>query len=1275
MINILYICRNLLIWIVLFLFYSACYAQIENTIYSGYIFRHITMENGLSNNQVNAICHDDIGFMWFGTNEGLNRYDGYNIKIYKHDPVDSNSICTNLVRSIFIDTRKRMWLATEKGVDLYDPDKDIFKHVRTENNLQFSELCWKIFESNNDTLFIASSAGLFLMDESTLIVKDVGKRFKLPLNTEVSVVYQDSKDNFYIGTVQKGVYIFNRSSGTYKHFEDIRNNNNSGKGNWIECIYEDSNGKLWVGTHDNGLNSYDNNNSTFKWIDLEKNEHLSTGISRIRDITSDRFGRLWIGTYQGLYLKNPDNLSFILYASSTSSISEITNNSIFDIYIDKNDLMWLGTFSGGVNYCDFNQKKFKQYTFKKNDNHYLNDLNTYAICEDRNKNIWVGTERGGLNLFDFKKGSFEYFNSDVKGKLLSNEDIIKSLYIDNHNNLWIGTYPGGLKCLDLSSKNFKTYRHNPSNANSLVNDIIYSITADEENNLWIGTREGIDLLPYEKNQFIHFNNKSGEKFGFGKQLIKIVYRDSKNNIWIGSGSIKGLYILNKQDSSFVLASNKVADYDIITICEDVNGNIWAGSSDGLIFYNQNSNRVRLYTEKDGLPSNRIAAVMDDNFGDLWISTDNGLVRFKNAVNNPDSARFKIFNKNTGLKILQFTNNASYKNASGKLFFGGINGFLSFHPEQIVDNPNLPDVKIIGLKILNKKIQVDQMVNNQVILNKSIYTSNFLKLSYKYHVVTFEFSAMQYARPMENKYAYLLEGFDTEWNFTDAGNRLATYTNLPGKEYLFKVKATNIDGTWNETPTELRLRVIPPFWETWWFMTTVIIILLGIIVLIYRIRLYNINQQRKKLKESVALRTAELSEANTLLEEKQEEILLQNEELAKHRYKLEELVIERTSDLENARKKAEEADRLKSAFLANMSHEIRTPMNAIVGFSNLLLTENDDKEKVEYIRIINNNCENLMVLINDILDISLIEANQLKIEHSPFDANIVLSELESIYNLKNKPGINIVLDIPNQNQLILVTDQFRFRQILNNLLSNAIKYTDEGEVRFGFRLEEKNVVFYVSDSGIGIEKNDFMRVFDYFQKLDDDKTKLYKGTGIGLSISKKLVELLGGEIWLESEAGKGSTFSFKLPLSIGSNKSVIIKKQQIAGKELELPVIQIIIAEDESTNFILLEKILKPLKVEIIWVKNGKELVDYIKSSSDLKKSLIIMDIKMPIMNGIDAFHEIRKMNKSIPVIAVTAYATENERKEILQYGFTDYISKPVDVQSLLNAIRNALLGS
>ncbi len=1259
--------RKLLIWILFISFFSTCYSQIENSIYSSYSFNSISLEEGLSNNKVNAIRHDDNGFLWFGTNEGLNRFDGYNIKVYTNNPNDSTTVCDNLIRCLEIDSKKRMWIATEGGLDLFNQDSESFLHVKTENNIRFSEVIWKLTGYTDDTLIIASSTGLYLLNCNTLTISDATKRFKLPEKSEVSAVYIDKRNNLYIGTLRYGLFVYDLNSGISRQYKHNPINGNSISSNRIECISEDPKGNIWIGTYENGLNQFNPDNSTFKWIDLDNNQNFNI---RVRDIESDKYGRLWIGTFKGLYLKNDEKSKFILYADNRYGYSGITDNSIYDIYIDDFDMMWLGTFSGGVNYCDFNQKKFKQYIYKEDDKRYLNDANIYAICADENNNIWLGTEKSGLVYFDAGKKIFRYFNLENTNPQLIIKNSIRCLYLDKDHNVWIGTFQEGLKKYNPSTKKVTTYVNDPDDPKSLVNNTIYSLAADNNKNLWVGTREGIDMLPDGSSKFVHFMNESGDEYGFGRHRINTVYIDSDDNILLGSNN-KGLYVLNKQKNSFVLYSDKTADYTIFTICQDKKGKIWTGSKNGLMYIDNEKDTSLLYTLEDGLPSNIITSIFDDDRGNLWISTSNGLVKFINGVNTPDKPDFKIFQTKENLKVLQFNNNSSYKSKTGELYFGGFHGFISFQPNEILDNPYLATPKITGLKILNQEIEVGQNLGNHLILSKSIFNADRLVLSYKFYVVTFEFSAMNYSQPADNKYAYMLEGFDQDWNYTGADNRFATYTNLPGRDYVMKIKATNNNGRWNPIATELKIRVLSPFWKTWWFILIVIILIVTILLLIYRLRVYSINQQRIRLKESVAKRTAELSEANTMLEEKQEEIMIQNEELARHRNNLEDLVAERTAELEKARKRAEEADRLKSAFLANMSHEIRTPMNAIVGFSNLLLIEEDEKEKNDFVKIISNNCENLMVLINDILDISLIEANQLKIEPLPFDAIKVLKELESIYKLKNKAGIDIELDIPEKKSLGIVTDVYRFRQILNNLLSNAVKYTERGTIKFGYYLETGNIVFFVSDTGIGIEKNDFLRVFDYFQKLDNDTTKLYKGTGIGLSISKKLVELLGGEIWLESETGKGSSFYFRLPVAFESKSILVTKKDKKNATDKEFPDAHILIVEDETNNYKLLEKILKPLNVKITWFKNGKEIVEFVQKNPGLEKSLIIMDIMMPVMDGIDAFLEIRKLNHKIPILAVTAYASENERKEILHHGFTDYISKPINARLLLEAIKNA----
>lgn len=1241
------------------------YAQHENSVSSGYVFKNITVENGLSNNKVNTVCRDNTGFMWFGTNEGLNRFDGYNLKIYKHNPDDSTTICNNLIRNIYTDSKNNMWITTDEGVDLYIQETGEFKHVRTPGNNQFDNVSWQIIEFSCDTLLIASSAGLYMLDVNKLLVHKVNERFNIPENSEVSALFIDSLKNLYIGTLLHGLFIHDLKTGKNRQFRNISNNSKSISGNRIECISADSEGNIWIGTFENGLNFFNRNNSTFEWIDLDQNKNFNI---RVRDITTDKFGRLWVGTYKGLYLKNTHNHNFTLYAHHRFGISEITNNSIYDIFIDKHDNLWLGTFSGGVNYCDLNQKIFNQFTSKEDDDRYLNDENVFAITEDKYRNIWIGTERGGLNIYNRKERTFSYITSNGDYKNYYRGNNVKALHLADDDKLWIGTYQGGLHCYDFNSKKIKNYQHDALNSSSILNNTIYALTTDKDNNLWIGTREGIDLLPYRSNNFIHFSNELGEKYGFGKIRIHIIYKDNKDNIWIGS-SRKGLYILNRHDSTFTLFSNKIADNVITTMCIDNLGHIWAGGNDGLIYFNTEKDSVIRYTEKDGLPANIISSLIIDEDDNLWISTSYGLVKFTNAVKTPGIPDFKVYNSYKGLRIIQFANNSGYKSNSGELLFGGVNGFISFNPRDIADNPHEPIVKIISLKILNKEIEAGQEIKNHVILNESIFATEELRLSYKHYVVTFEFSAMHYAQPEANRYAYKLEGFDEDWNYTTSVNRFATYTNLPGRDYILKVKAANNDGKWNENPTQLIIKVKPPFWKTFWFRIILFVFVFGLFLLFYRMRIYSIKQQKNILEQSVKERTKQLSEANAMLEEKQEEILIQNEELAKHRFNLEQLVNERTVELEMAKKKAVESDRLKSAFLANMSHEIRTPMNAIVGFSNLLLSECSEDEKKEYVEIITNNSANLIVLINDILDISLIEADQLKISHSLFEANNLLKELENTYKLKNKPDLIVQLDNLPEPQLILDTDQFRFRQILNNLLSNALKYTEQGQVKFGYKIEDDKAVFYVTDTGMGIDKNDHKKVFNYFQKLDNTNTRLYRGAGIGLSICKKLLKLMGGNIWFDSIPGHGTTFFFSLPFTYSSEVEITGKEIIGNNSNIEFPGTTVIIAEDELTNYILLEKIIQSLKVQIIWKQNGQEVLDYVIQNPDMKSSVILMDIKMPVMNGTDAFIEIRKLNKTIPVIAVTAYATEHERKNILQHGFTDYISKPVDAQKLLEVIQ------
>jgi signal transduction histidine kinase/CheY-like chemotaxis protein len=420
---------------------------------------------------------------------------------------------------------------------------------------------------------------------------------------------------------------------------------------------------------------------------------------------------------------------------------------------------------------------------------------------------------------------------------------------------------------------------------------------------------------------------------------------------------------------------------------------------------------------------------------------------------------------------------------------------------------------------------------------------------------------------------------------------------------------------------------------------------------------------------VIKRTEELSDTNVLLEENQEEIRSQNEELIQHRYNLEKLVNERTSELLEAKIKAEESDRLKSAFLANMSHEVRTPMNAIIGFSGLLEDKSvDDKEKDFLIRMIQHNGESLLTLINDIIDISIIEADQMVLYKEIFCIDDLLHEIHSYYTLHNNKPVEIQIISPNvEAKTHIFNDAVRFRQVINNLISNALKYTDAGFVRFGYRIYNDLIEVFVEDSGIGIDKNDLRKIFNYFYKVEDNKSRLYQGTGIGLSICKRLVEMMGGELKVESEPGKGSKFYFSL-----SGSGNISQNNSPAGKESDhapvLKGINIVVAEDEPNNYELMRRIINKTGANIFWAHNGKEAVELVKEFNNKQACLVLMDIKMPLMDGIEANKLIKKLNKDIPVIALTAYAQVGDRTRIMQQGFDEYMPKPINVNKLLDIL-------
>ena len=698
-------------------------------------------------------------------------------------------------------------------------------------------------------------------------------------------------------------------------------------------------------------------------------------------------------------------------------------------------------------------------------------------------------------------------------------------------------------------------------------------------------------------------------------------------------------------------------------------------------YNKKTKAFKVFRDEDGLPSNVILTIVEDNNHNMWVSTSNGLSNIiitKDKKSKTYKYRFKNYDVNDGLQGNEFNEKAVFKTSEGELLFGGSNGFNLFNPDDIKAININSEVVFTDFQVFNKSVTNKEFINGNQILKKCISYTREITLTYKENVFTVEFADLNFLHPERCQYSYKLENFNKEWLFTDGRNRKATYTNLDPGTYIFKVKTTNTDGTWNTNGAFLTINILPPWWQTIIFKILVLIGVISASILFYFNRSNRWKKQQHILENKVNERTTELSDAYSLLEKRQHKISAQNKELEKHRNQLEELVLERTAELDKARLKAEESDRLKSAFLANMSHEIRTPLNAIVGFSSLLDNENLTKKDINnYIDKININSDSLLILINDILDLSKIEANQIKINKSVINVNLILEELENYYDLEKTRDVSInFTNRKDKQKVLLYNDPVRLKQVMSNLLDNSKKYTDKGFIKFGYKLAPDKIQFFVSDSGVGIKESNFNTIFNHFYKIETNGKKIYRGTGLGLAISKRLVELMGGEIWLESEYGKGTTFYFSLPLE-SLNES---GKKHITDKGILEPLdlirdLKILVAEDEPDNFSLIKSILIRYNTSIIWAKNGKEAVEYVRTLPDMDNLLIIMDIKMPVMNGIDALNEIRKLDQHVPIIAVTAYALESEKYDILHNSFNDYLIKPLRPETLIESIKKVIHNS
>ncbi|MCG8701239.1 MAG: ATP-binding protein [Bacteroidales bacterium] len=1129
-----------------------------------YVYEKFTIENGLSNNTVYDIIQDSDGLMWFATKEGINSFDGYNFQKYIQ-PIGTN-FKSNSVHTIH-EYKDQIWCGTwNDGVHIFDKktftfkrfcfkskEKYSFKFIRTISkdsraHVWIASVDKGLFEynPNNDSIFCHNSYlshisnnklnSLCFISDSTLVIG----------NQDPPPTYYIEYNIFNHNT--RKIH-FNGNSRIY-HTWDIQKHKNH--------LYSASRGGGVV-----IFNPHKEND----WKVITSGEGLI--FPNIRTIAIRRNGDLWAGSAVGISeIKNGfmnSDPEIINHTSKSNSSFHPNVRSTFSLLADKSDNVWIGTDGGGINYIDFKRHKFQAC----NSIYYQgwNDFKSSFIAPTSKNELLIG---GHSNIFNIDTKSLltDPLNKNHLYNILKNNAYTS--YDCFHYNDYI-VHIASFSFGNLKAFVTDTSLHKVSNiityTNHAVNGGTQYIKADSNGIFWVGTYHQLHRIETDfdikkpvserlsvKVTSLKLKDKTGGVIG-----SHCAYHTKNNQLWIGcmETGIMRLYldsISDFNDSIDIIQYHtkntpQLKANRIYTIYCDSKDLMWFGTANGLVNYNDQSKQFYHIGTQDGLNAKSVFAIEEDNNGTLWLSTNAGIFCYNK--NSTHGEQFRSFGVEDGLSGLTYVPNSSCKSSNGLIFFGDYNGFTWFDPLKIKYDSLPPKLKLNDITVYNRTMDNGE---RNIKLEKLISHDNphSIDLFHKDYAVRVKFSAIVYSKSYRSKFAYKLKGFDNTWQYTLANNRMAYYNNLKPGSYPLMVKASNSDGFWTKPTNLLTINVIPPWWKTLWFKIFISLFILGSIVLSFSIRLAIIKKQNRILEDKVKTRTKHLYEANNVLnmqateleEQKEElnmqaeEIKAQNDELHLHKNHLEQLVNDRTSELNDAKIKAEESDRLKTYFLANVSHEIRTPMNAIRGFVDLLSIKKDEQVRKRYFKIISENTDYLMHLIDDILDISMIDANELKLNQKDVNLTSFLQSLRDIFqsmveNSKKVVKFNMV--IPEKPATVRF-DEVRFQQVLTNLVRNAVNFTFEGEITIGYQYDNSSMLkdmnlltLYVSDTGIGIPKDQLPNIYDAFRQGISEMESPSQGLGLGLSIVKGIVDLHGYAIEVSTQQNKGTQFNIYIPL--------------------------------------------------------------------------------------------------------------------------------------------------
>ncbi len=1083
-------------------------------------FEHLTMRDGLSQSTVMSILQDSHEFLWLATESGLDRYDGYSIREYRRERGSEHGLASDYIWKIAEDAHGDLWLATiGGGVARWDRRNDRFQQFRHDPanpySLTSDAIRTLLIDAEGQVWAATERHGLDVLDPQTGRARHFHHIEGNPRSLSADAVFAlhtDRAGRLWVGT-DKGLSRYEPASDDFDN--DVADAG-ALDGARVRAILEDHAGALWIGTFDNGLYRLDPRTKRVSSFRHDATDPRSLSNDRVRAIMEDDARRLWIATSDGLSLFNRRSDTFVRYGRETDNPHSLRDDDVMSLYQDRSGVLWVGTRAGGASHWSPQSWALGHYR-----SHLFANTAVNSFADDGKDTVWIGT-RDGLVEINTRERRERHITSRSEGPIRLADNSVMALLYDREGALWIGTMSGGLARLDPQRRSLRSYRNDANDPTTLPADGVMCLYEDRGGDVWIGTYGGgiarIDRATGKLTRYPH----SIDDNALSSPRASAIVEDREGNLWIGTIG-GGLNLLERDTGRFHSYrrndrdQTSLSDDTIYALHADPTGTVWVGTAGGgldrVIGSSEQPEAIHFQSDRrlGNMPSQVVYGIESDHQGGLWLSTNNGLVRL-----DPSTGASRLLREPHGLQADEFNFNAHYRGRDGTLYFGGNGGFNSFQPDVSSPSAPPPQLALTSVAILNQQLPFAQLPASD----------RPLKLEHDDKLVTFEFAALDFVSPENNRYLYRLEGFDPNW--VQAGPmRRATYTNLDAGDYVFRVRASNADGVWNRDDLTIPVHVAAAPWNT--LTARMIYVASALLIITFLWRLQRIKRQR----------------------------------VIEHNRELEQMVRVRTHELEERNHQLQEASRAKSDFVARMNHELRTPMNGVLGMSELLLDTHLNAVQRRFAEGIHRSADSLLAIVDDVLDFSKLEAGRLQLAPVECDlVELVEQTAEMLAARASGKNIELLCESPASPVPRVRADVVRLRQVLVNLGGNAVKFTEQGEVILRVTSPEiegdrLRVTLEVADTGIGIEPVNQSRIFEEFVQEDASTTRRYGGTGLGLAIARQLVDLMGGQLSLVSSPGVGSKFSVELSLQLADSTA------QPRPQPSDLLGLRILVADDNA----------------------------------------------------------------------------------------------------------------